>query len=263
MAFGKKKKEPARKNTARPAGNTANRSNNPLYPPKKESQAAEVLVALGTSAACLLLVGVIFTRFSYSVQGYPSSSSSYTQTTTQEGTPSAELSQEENTYEGMGTGTAIADDEVPPEVTENQEDVQPAEEAVVTAAPTEAPTETPTATPPPTATPTATPTPTPEERRGDGPDDYVIPDSTSRYLTEADLEGLTKEQLLHARNEIYARHGRLFQSDELQAYFNGKSWYHGTIAPSEFDANASRYFNDYEAKNSVFILEYEKKKGYM
>ena len=91
----------------------------------------------------------------------------------------------------------------------------------------------------------------------------MIPDSTSRYLTEADLEGLTKEQLLHARNEIYARHGRLFQSDELQAYFNGKSWYHGTIAPSEFDANASRYFNDYEAKNSVFILEYEKKKGYM
>ncbi len=38
-------------------------------------------------------------------------------------------------------------------------------------------------------------------------EDYVLPDSSTRYLTKADLEGLTKEECRIARNEIYARYG--------------------------------------------------------
>ena len=52
---------------------------------------------------------------------------------------------------------------------------------------------------------------------------YVLPDSNSRYLSYADLEGLSAEQLRIARNEIYARHGRMFNSKELRDYFNSKS----------------------------------------
>ena len=53
-------------------------------------------------------------------------------------------------------------------------------------------------------------------------------------LSASDLYGLSKDQLRIARNEIYARHGRMFNDASLQAYFNSKSWYRGTIAPSNF-----------------------------
>lgn len=51
--------------------------------------------------------------------------------------------------------------------------------------------------------------------------EYILPESASRLLTEADLENLTQEDLRIARNEIYARHGRKFLDEGLQEYFNG------------------------------------------
>ncbi len=81
-------------------------------------------------------------------------------------------------------------------------------------------------TPPPTTAPSYT-------YRGYD-NSYMIPNSSYSRLTEADLAGYTKEQLKIARNEIYARHGRRFDTEALQNYFNTKSWYSGTIAPSSF-----------------------------
>lgn len=83
---------------------------------------------------------------------------------------------------------------------------------------------------------------------------YIIPDSDSRYLTEADLAHLTDAELRLARNEIYARHGRMFSSADLQEYFDQQPWYCGTIAPNDFDQSI---LNAYESKNAAFILEYE------
>ncbi|MGF9962856.1 TcaA 3rd/4th domain-containing protein [Bacillus rhizoplanae] len=54
---------------------------------------------------------------------------------------------------------------------------------------------------------------------------FYFPDSQVRKLTSADLRNLTKEQLRIARNEIYARHGHIFQSQELRAYFLNQLWY--------------------------------------
>ncbi len=71
-----------------------------------------------------------------------------------------------------------------------------------------------------------------------GNGDYILPQSSSVPLTSADLYGLSKDQLRLARNEIYARHGRMFNDQTLQAYFNSKSWYRGTIAPSAFKDDA-------------------------
>lgn len=65
-------------------------------------------------------------------------------------------------------------------------------------------------------------------------DDYVIPNSDTVRLTEEDIEDLTLQELNYAKNEIYARHGRKFDSKELRDYFNSKSWYNGTIDPSDF-----------------------------
>lgn len=91
-------------------------------------------------------------------------------------------------------------------------------------------------------------------------DDYILPYSDSTYLTEEDLDGLTKDELRLACNELYARHGRKFKDADYQAYFNSKSWYHGTVDPEDFDDTA--VFNQYELVNRDFIIAYEKEKGY-
>ena len=54
---------------------------------------------------------------------------------------------------------------------------------------------------------------------------FIFPDSDIRKLTSADLTYLSKEQLKIARNEIYARHGHIFQTKDMQAYFAKQSWY--------------------------------------
>ena len=64
--------------------------------------------------------------------------------------------------------------------------------------------------------------------------EYILPNSDKEKLTKADLEGLTKEQLRLARNEIYARHGMIFGVDDLDNYFATKSWYKPTISFADF-----------------------------
>ena len=55
--------------------------------------------------------------------------------------------------------------------------------------------------------------------------DYIIYDSSYRLLTEKDMYGLTQEECRLARNEIYARHGRMFKDTNLQKYFDSCYWY--------------------------------------
>lgn len=89
----------------------------------------------------------------------------------------------------------------------------------------------------------------------DKSDDYILADSSSRYLSKSDLKGLSSYELMIARNEIYARHGRKFKDSSLQSYFNNKSWYKGTIEPDDF--SPASVFNDYEIKNIDLIVEAE------
>lgn len=89
--------------------------------------------------------------------------------------------------------------------------------------------------------------------------DYIFYDSDSRFLTKKDLKGLTKKELSYARNEIYARHGRIYQSEELNEYFNSKDWYEPIYEADDFSDDM---LNEYEKENAKFILKYEKEKGY-
>lgn len=87
-------------------------------------------------------------------------------------------------------------------------------------------------------------------------DDYILPDSGTRKLTNSDLAGLDADELELARNEIYARAGRRFNTDYIQDYFDDKWWYVGTIEPEDFTENM---LNDVEKYNVNFIRNYEKK----
>jgi caspase domain-containing protein/YARHG domain-containing protein len=53
----------------------------------------------------------------------------------------------------------------------------------------------------------------------------IFPDSDRRLLTAADLRGLSKDELRLARNEIFARRGRYFESPDLKARFERLPWY--------------------------------------
>lgn len=84
--------------------------------------------------------------------------------------------------------------------------------------------------------------------------EYIIPGSDSRYIDYSDLAGMDAATLRKARNEIYARRGRRFQSADLKTYFESKSWYRGTIPAEQFDDGV---FNKYESANVAFILAVE------
>lgn len=99
-----------------------------------------------------------------------------------------------------------------------------------------------------------------ESGNGDAPENgengaassvYIFKDSDSRYLSKSECEARTSDELRIARNEIYARHGRLFDTEDLQAYFNKQDWYEGTISPEDFDYTV---LNDYERSN-VFLMK--------
>ena len=84
--------------------------------------------------------------------------------------------------------------------------------------------------------------------------EYIFWDSSSRYITEAEAASLSLQQLCYARNEIYARRGYIFQSQELRDYFGSKSWYYGTIPSDSF---SSSVFNEYETANVELLKRYE------
>ena len=89
--------------------------------------------------------------------------------------------------------------------------------------------------------------------------DYLLPGSDSTYLSESDLTHLDREKLNLALNEIFARHGRRFSDASIRAYFESKSWYNGTVSPSDFDMSV---LNQYELYNLNLISAYQEDLGY-
>ncbi|MDO5808419.1 MAG: YARHG domain-containing protein [Lachnospiraceae bacterium] len=90
--------------------------------------------------------------------------------------------------------------------------------------------------------------------RAAGVSGYIFPESAERYMSVEELNGLPLQLINYGKNEIYARHGRRFRSQELQAYFDGQSWYSGSISPDEFDENS---LNEYERINAHMINDFE------
>ncbi|OFI05543.1 hypothetical protein CLOACE_16260 [Clostridium acetireducens DSM 10703] len=74
--------------------------------------------------------------------------------------------------------------------------------------------------------------------------------------TDSELKSLSKETLSLARNEIFARHGYIFQTEPYKSYFNSKTWY-------KLDASfkgTDEELNETEKYNVKLILKYENNK---
>ena len=74
-----------------------------------------------------------------------------------------------------------------------------------------------------------------------------------RHLLPSDLEGFSKPALRIWRNAIYARHGRTFKSEDLQALFNEYAWY----KPDENYSDEK--LTDIDKANIKLIQEFENK----
>ena len=85
--------------------------------------------------------------------------------------------------------------------------------------------------------------------------DYIFP-SDRQYITESDMAGWDQKTALLARNEIFARHGYVFQTQEIQNYFAAKSWY---TPNSSYDGSD---LSDVEKANVYTISAYEQKMGW-
>ena len=80
----------------------------------------------------------------------------------------------------------------------------------------------------------------------------IFPQASDRYLSNSDVYALSQWDLKIMRNEIFARHGYIFQTDEMRDYFSRKSWYD----PKYYDVN--NMLSNLEKENVALIKKYER-----
>ena len=88
----------------------------------------------------------------------------------------------------------------------------------------------------------------------DAEGEYVFPNSDTEYLSYEEVSAKSDEELLWGRNEIYARHGYIFQDESIRQHFENTDWYQGTVSSDQFDTSV---FNDYELSNIDLIVQVE------
>lgn len=84
-------------------------------------------------------------------------------------------------------------------------------------------------------------------------DDYILPESDKKLLSESDIEDLYTGNLDFARNEIYARHGYIFIDEEYRSYFKSKPWY------KENPGFKENLLSSTEIQNTGFLKQYGEK----
>lgn len=89
-----------------------------------------------------------------------------------------------------------------------------------------------------------------QQAQGNAGGSYIA-ESSQRLITDADVSGMSYDDMQMAINEIYARHGRKFSSPEIQNYFDSQSWYQGTVDADNFSEGV---FSSTEAENIQFLL---------
>lgn len=88
--------------------------------------------------------------------------------------------------------------------------------------------------------------------------EYIFPDTDKELLTEEDVKDLLAQLLAYGRYEILAKHGELFESEELKDYFGTQKWYFGFLADEK---EVEGLLNDYEKENLAFLKKQEKAEG--
>lgn len=98
---------------------------------------------------------------------------------------------------------------------------------------------------------------------------FVFPQSSSKYITQEDLENLkslayeteyTYRDLLNfSINEIYARHGYQFTTEKFDNFYNQYLWYSGIDKKSTI---TWEMFNTYEQDNLKLLIKEQEDNGF-
>ena len=110
-----------------------------------------------------------------------------------------------------------------------------------------------------TVTPVETPTPTPIAAIGN--DTAVFADSSSRLLTDAEIDALSAERTQAAINELWARHGYTFSDARWVEYFQQFDWYRPSVSRQEWESagGASAFLTEIEMKNQNKLAAHRQK----
>lgn len=88
----------------------------------------------------------------------------------------------------------------------------------------------------------------------EGQSDYILPESAERYLDASEIKYCSHKEIQLMINEIYARHGREFHSQDNIDYFAGMDWYDPVSGKT--DEEIVREFNEYERANVDLLSKY-------
>ena len=102
------------------------------------------------------------------------------------------------------------------------------------------------------------PAPQVQEEEEPAGDSYILPTDTEK-ITKDDLAGMSRSETYMVINEIYARHGKIFHTPSIQAYFEEQSWYEPYSQNSE---DITPLFNDIERANVGTVTAYQREMGY-
>lgn len=97
------------------------------------------------------------------------------------------------------------------------------------------------------------------EKAAEKNDIYILPESSVRYIEYTEILNFDHDTLNLAKNEIYARHGFIFNNKKIAEYFINCTWYKPSVKSSDFKDSV---FNEYEIANIALLEDYEKISGY-
>jgi hypothetical protein len=119
-----------------------------------------------------------------------------------------------------------------------------------------------------TSSPSPSPSPVQQDSRLAAPsprrDDTPVSPPMSNYdavesglvrgqsIGNSDLAGMSTSELRLLRNTVYGRHGRMFETPDLQRYFDSRPWYTRRFDYSEGDLTAV------DKRNLALIMDVEK-----
>ena len=87
---------------------------------------------------------------------------------------------------------------------------------------------------------------------------FILPNSNVSDLKDEEVAALLNDDLRLAINEMYARHGYKFKSEDLQNYFNGKTWYKNENKTEDV---VKAEFSEVETRNMVKLTNERSKRG--
>ena len=87
---------------------------------------------------------------------------------------------------------------------------------------------------------------------------FLVPDSDTRVMDPSELDGLSSDEIRLIANEIYARYGYAFRSEEIADYFGQFDWYDPIYDAEDFPDDI---MSEAAQANLNMIAEYEAEHG--